>query len=101
LYWEAATGTAHFLNAELDHPQGSTIPTRAVPETSGQRIAVPGMVAGLKTTADRFGTREWDSYFQPAIKLAEEGFEMYSFLYGEMATAFDRLTWHPSGRARY
>lgn len=101
LYWEAASGEAHFLNAELDHPTGSTIPPWTSDESSGQRIAVPGMVAGLKTAADRFGTRPWESYFDPAIKLAEEGFEMYSFLYGEMASAWDRLTWHQSGRDRY
>ena len=107
LYWEAATGTSYLLNAELDHPQGAPLPRgypaseREVAETSGQRIAVPGTVAGMKAAADRFGTRSWDSYFGPAIAAAEEGFPMYSFLYGEMAVGFERLTHFESGRDRY
>lgn len=101
LYWEAATGRAHYLNAELDHPAGGTIPNRDVAETSGQRIGVPGTVVGMRAAAERFGTRPWASYFAPAIAAAEGGFAMYSFLYGEMATAFNRLTHYPSGRERY
>src|SRR4051812_30802937 len=30
LYWEAATGRAYYLNAELDHPEAGTIPNRDV-----------------------------------------------------------------------
>lgn len=101
LYWEASSRTAHYLNAELDHPNGSEIPPRTVPETSGQRIAVPGTVAGMQAAAERFGTRPWESYFAPAIRMADEGFPMYSFLYGEMAADYDRLTHYPSGRERY
>lgn len=101
LYWEASSRTAHYLNAELDHPTGSEIPSRSGPETSGQRIAVPGSAAGMQAAAERFGTRPWESYFAPAIRIAEEGFPMYSFLYGEMAAAYDRLTYYPSGRERY
>ena len=101
LYWEAATGKAHYLNAELDHPAGGTIPGRDVAETSGQRIGVPGTVAGMRAAAERFGTRPWGSYFAPAIAAAEDGFSMYSFLYGEMATDYNRLAHYPSGRERY
>lgn len=101
LYWEASSGKAYFLNAELDHPAGSVIPQRGVPETSGQRIAVPGTVAGMRAAAERFGTRPWESYFAPAIATAEAGFPMYSFLFGEMAADFNRLTHYPSGRRCY
>ncbi len=107
LYWEAETGKAYLLNAELDHPAGSTMPRgypegeRGVAETSGQRIAVPGTVAGMKAAAERFGTRSWESYFAPAIAAAKDGFSMYSFLYGEMANDIDRLVHYPSGRERY
>ncbi len=107
LYWEAATGKSYLLNAELDHPRGAPLPRgypageREVAETSGRRIAVPGTVAGMKAAADRFGTRQWDSYFQPAIATADNGFPMYSFLYGEMAVGFERLTHFESGRERY
>lgn len=101
LYWEAASGRAYYLNANLDHPAGVAIPDRGVKETSGQRIGVPGTVVGMRAAAERFGTRPWASYFAPAIAAAEDGFPMYSFLYGEMATAYNRLTYYPSGRERY
>ncbi len=107
LYWEAASGKVYLLNAELDHPEGSDIPRgypegeREVPETSGKRIAVPGTVPGMKAAAGQFGTRGWGSYFAPAIQAAEDGFPMYSFLYGEMAVGIDRLTHYASGRERY
>ena len=101
LHWEAATGRATYLNANLDHPRGGTIPGHGVAETSGQRIGVPGTVAGMRAAAERFGTRPWASYFTPAIAAARNGFPMYSFLYGEMAVAAARLGHHPSGRERY
>jgi gamma-glutamyltranspeptidase/glutathione hydrolase len=101
LYWHAASGEATYLNANLDHPAGARLPDANVAETSGQRIGVPGTVAGMRAAAERFGTRPWASYFAPAIKAAEDGFPMYSFLYGEMASAFNRLTHYPSGRERY
>ncbi|MFN8513458.1 MAG: gamma-glutamyltransferase [Chloroflexia bacterium] len=101
LYWEAKSGRAYYLNAELDHPTGGTIPNRDITETSGQRIGVPGTVVGMRAAAERFGTRPWESYFGPAIAAAEEGFPMYSFLYGEMSVASGRLSHYPSGRERY
>jgi gamma-glutamyltranspeptidase/glutathione hydrolase len=73
-----------------------------VPETSGRRIGVPGTVAGLQAAAERFGTRKWPEYFEPAVRLAEQGFPMYSFLYAEMAeAALGRLSAYPSGREEY
>ena len=101
LHWDATTRRATYLNANLDHPVGGTIPDRGVKETDGTRIGVPGTVVGMRAAAERFGTRPWASYFAPAIAAAEEGFPMYSFLYGEMASAFSRLTYYPSGRERY
>jgi gamma-glutamyltranspeptidase / glutathione hydrolase len=72
-----------------------------VQETSGQRIGVPGTVVGMRAVAERFGTRPWGSYFGPAIAAAEDGFPMYSFLYGEMAVGAARLGHFPQGRERY
>jgi gamma-glutamyltranspeptidase/glutathione hydrolase len=101
LYWEAQTGRAIYLNANLDRASGVAVAGDSVPETSGQRIGVPGTVTGMRALAERFGTRPWASYFGPAIATAEDGFPMYSFLYGEMAAAFDRITHYPSGREQY
>jgi len=109
LIYDAKTGKLVYLDAELDHTaKGAPITailgagTEGVAETSGRRIGVPGMVPGLRAAAERYGTMKWADYVQPAIRLAEQGFPMYSFLYGEMAdAALGRLSVYPSGREEY
>jgi hypothetical protein len=108
LVYEAKTGRLHYLNAELDHtskdaPIGSTMAgAPGVAETSGRRIGVPGTLAGVHAAAERFGTKKWSEYFEPAIRVAEQGFPMYSFLYAEMAdAALGRLSAHSSGRDEF
>ncbi len=105
IYW-AETGELIYLDAELDHtsaspPAGQSYGAGGVPTTSGRRIGVPGTVRGLQAAADRYGTRPWADYFGPAIEAAAEGFEMYSFLYGEMSAAFERLGAHEATRQKW
>jgi gamma-glutamyltranspeptidase / glutathione hydrolase len=38
-------------------------------------VAVPGLVAGLEEAHRRFGSRPWSSLLEPALALAEGGFE--------------------------
>ena len=112
MYYEAKTNKYCYLDAELDHTmKGAPVSSGwvsytggggRIDETSGRLIAVPGTVAGLKAAADRFGTLKWGEYFKPAIAVAENGFPMYSFLYGEEAdAALGRLSVYPSGRAEF
>jgi gamma-glutamyltranspeptidase/glutathione hydrolase len=101
LYWDASSRSATYLNANIDRAAHAPIAGDSVPYTSGLRIGVPGTVRGMQALAERFGTRSWESYFEPAIATAEDGFTMYSFLYGEMVAAHDRVTHHPSGRDQY
>ncbi|MGI9202923.1 MAG: gamma-glutamyltransferase family protein [Woeseiaceae bacterium] len=105
IYW-AKTGELIYLDAELDHTvNAAAAPSMARPEdieiTSGQRIGVPGIVPGLAAAAERYGTRSWKDYFGPAIDAASNGFTMYSFLYGEMYDAFERLGAHPASREKW
>ncbi len=105
IYW-ADTGELIYLDAELDHTlDAPAAPSMARPEdieiTSGQRIGVPGVVPGLAAAAERYGTLSWKDYFGPAISAASNGFTMYSFLYGEMYDAFERLGAHPASRAKW
>lgn len=105
IYW-AETGELIYLDAELDHTVNAPAArSMARPQdigiTSGQRIGVPGTVPGLAAAAERYGTRPWKDYFGPAIEAASHGFTMYSFLYGEMYDAFERLGAHPSSRAKW
>ena len=101
LYWEAATRKAVYLNANIDRASHAGIAGDGVPFTSGVRVAVPGAVRGMEALAERYGTRAWSTYFAPAIQVARDGYPMYSFLYGEMADGFDRITHHPAGRDQY
>ena len=101
LYWHAARGVPVYLNAHPDHPQGVALRRPDDVHTSGVRIAVPGTVMGMWAAAERFGTRPWASYFEPAIAAARDGFPMYPTLYGAMSAAFERLTHFPAGRERY
>jgi len=105
MIYEAKSHKLYYLDAELDHTakEAPITPIMAmasgVPDTSGRRIGVPGNVAGLYAAAERFGTMKWADYFPPAIRVAEQGFPMDSFLYAEMVSAsLGRLGSVPSGR---
>lgn len=106
IYW-ADTGELVYLDGELNHtrsapPAGQPYGMRGgLTVTSGRRIGVPGMVRGLQAAAERYGTRPWSQYFGPAIQAADEGITMYSFLYGEMVAAFERLGAHPVTREKW
>lgn len=105
IYW-ADTGELVYIDAELDHTRNapSSYSMAKPPEigtTSGQRIGVPGTVPGMAAAASRFGSRAWADYFGPAIRRAREGYPMYSFLYGEMSAAYERIGVHPASREKW
>jgi gamma-glutamyltranspeptidase/glutathione hydrolase len=105
IYW-AETGELIYLDAELDHSaSAAAASSMARPSgigiTSGERVGVPGTVPGLAAAADRYGTRPWREYFGPAIEAASDGFTMYSFLYGEMSAAYERLGVHEASAAKW
>ena len=52
---------------------------------SGKAVGVPGQIALYKTSHEAAGKLEWDALFQPAIKLAEDGFEVSPRLAGLLA----------------
>jgi len=86
-----------YLDAELNltgAPGGAGI-------TSGGRIGVPGTVRGLGEAAERYGTLSWEEYVAPAIRVAEEGFLMYPYLYYYIMEGRERLAAHRVSRARF
>lgn len=56
---------------------------------SGRSVGVPGQIALYKTAHDAAGEADWASLFQPAIELAESGFEVSPRLAEVLAS--DRL----------
>ena len=106
LIYDAKSDKIYYLDAELDHTaKGAPItPIMAmasgVGDTSGRRIGVPGIVAGLRAAAERFGTVKWADYFPPAIHLAEQGFPMHLLPLRGDEQCIARTTWQHALGAR-
>lgn len=69
LYYEASSGKYYVISAVSEKPHAD--------------VAIGGVVKGLEALAERFGTRPWPSYFEPAIASAEEGVIVTSFMYSQ------------------
>lgn len=52
----------------------------------GRSVGVPGTVKMLEQAHQRYGTLPWRELMQPAIRLAEEGFEVSPRLHGLLAS---------------
>jgi gamma-glutamyltranspeptidase/glutathione hydrolase len=77
IYYEAATGKYHSINAVSERPRSDR-----GERGDASKVAIGGVVRGLEALAKRFGTRPWASYLEPAIASAEEGVVVTSFMYG-------------------
>ncbi len=74
----AAAGTDRFLG-----PDGKPMPFRqAVP--GGLSVGVPGNLRLMEMAHGKWGKLPWADLFQPAIRLAEEGFEVNETLHGRL-----------------
>lgn len=99
-YYEARTGRVHYLDGSLATVRGETdplsIPPRGTP--SGRSALVPGFMAGVGATHERFGRLPWDALFEPSIYFAAEGFVLDEFLGNAIAYREDVLTRLPATR---
>jgi gamma-glutamyltranspeptidase/glutathione hydrolase len=84
VYYDAAAKEFHYLNAgyntllEESDPQSipKTDPLAGTGKPSGRTVLVPGFMAGVQAARDRFGKLSLAQIVQPAITLAEDGFEV-------------------------
>ena len=76
LYYEAASGNYYVFESYSERPLAGRCG-----EGDPSQVAIGGKVAGLGALADRFGTKEWAEYLEPAITAAEEGVLVTSFMY--------------------
>ena len=58
-------------------------------------VAVPGTVAGLALAAERYGSRPWKALIEPAIRLAEEGFDVSQDMADSLSARRERLAAWP------
>jgi gamma-glutamyltranspeptidase/glutathione hydrolase len=70
-------------------------------------VAVPGLVAGLAEIHQKYGKLSWSEVLSPAIRLAEEGFPVYSHLASalnvqsnllEQSASAKKVFFHSSGQ---
>ncbi len=80
----ATAGPEHFLNTD-----GTPLSWREA-VVGGRAVGVPGTLHLLHTAHQRFANRPWRSLFQPAIALAEGGFNVSPRLASAIASASDR-----------
>ena len=91
LYFEAASGTVHCLNATGPAPAAATpaaVAERgldAVPARGPLSVTVPGAVAGWDAALARFGTRPLGDLLAPAAAMARDGVEVTDRLAGWIA----------------
>ncbi len=82
LYYEAATGRVHALNASGRAPRALTLeralqaarPDGTLPPFHPYTVTVPGACSGWVALVERFGRLPLADVLAPAIRLAEEGF---------------------------
>lgn len=64
-------------------------------------MGVPGELAGLYEAWSRHGRLPWKTLFQPAIKLARDGFDIAPYLGKAIAEHFDSIMRDPGLRQVY
>ncbi len=67
----------------------------------GQSVATPGLLKMLHTVHQRYGELPWATLFQPAIKLAEDGFRVSPRLAALVAGDQERLSRHKATKAYF
>jgi gamma-glutamyltranspeptidase / glutathione hydrolase len=77
VYYEAASGRVHSMNAGYNTVLGEADPlTIPADGPSGRAVLVPGFMAGVQAAHARFGALPFPALFEPAIRFAEDGFAL-------------------------
>ncbi|CAB4696032.1 MAG: gamma-glutamyltransferase [Actinobacteria bacterium] len=97
LHHDGARGETTYLNGSMDRPRDLTSISPA-DMSSGRSVAVPGFWAAFEAAAERLGSLPVSRLMAPAVELADQGFEMYPFLYGMAFTQLGTLGRYAGGR---
>ncbi len=108
VYYEAETGSVHYLHAGWNTLREETDPLSVPSQTSlgtvisaseaGRSVLVPGYMAGLQATHDRFGKLPFKELFTPSIYFAEQGVELAPFTASVMKGYESAITRTPQMR---
>lgn len=80
LYFDAKRNKVFTLDGGYNVPREETDPL-TIPRwgtSSGRAVLIPGFMPGIEAAHQKFGKLPFSNLFDPAIYLAEEGFEMSS-----------------------
>lgn len=81
-------------------PDGAPLPfVAAFP--GGKSVGVPGNVALMAKTHGKWGRLPWADLFQPAIRLAEEGYQVNDYMYARLKAVAPLWKDFPDARALY
>lgn len=70
-------------------------------QIGGRAVGVPGEIAGLHMAHQQFGKLPWSSLFEPAIKLARNGFALSSLVHGQLRRIEDCVLNSPGFNTTY
>jgi gamma-glutamyltranspeptidase/glutathione hydrolase len=101
VYYQAATGKVYTLSAPFKTPLAETDPLTipVQPTPSGRTALVPGFLAGIIAAHDRLGSVSRERIFTPAIKTAEEGFQLSNSIFNLFQSRRNVLHRLPETRA--
>ena len=106
LYFDARTGTTHYLNSmgtlHPTLPPFRTFPPGMDGLAQGEPIAcLPGFMPGVAALHERFGSKPWRTLVEPAIPWAEDGFPVDEFTRAMLEWELEGNTYFPAMRELY
>lgn len=110
VYYDAATGELTTLDGRETAPHGATpvlFQTDGAPMgfydavVGGRSVGVPGTPALMQAAHDAWGQKPWARLLSPAIRTAQEGFDVSARLAAMVAQDQDRLAIHPATAAYF
>ncbi len=114
VYYEAATGEVHTMNAEWNTVLGEDDPMSipggidlSTPDgiygtaVSGRTALVGGFMKGVGAAHERFGSLPFEQLFAPSIHIAEEGMPISKKMAGYLEARGDDLARLPETRATF
>ena len=75
----------------IDEATGESIPFRPERISSGLSVGVPGTLAGWQVALERYGTISLADALEPAIEIAEEGFEVNQVFHDQVEGNLERF----------
>lgn len=110
LYYDAASGEVQAYDGRETAPAAATgdylryidevNQTAPQPDarSSGRSIGVPGVVRMLEQAHSDHGKQDWSELFQPAVSLADDGFEISSRMAQSIAGSAPELALDPASK---